>query len=264
MKKAALITALALLLAVMPVPAAAAQPGGRVNVTVAPFAVTLNGMKYDNAYSEYPLLVYRDITYFPMTYFDARWLGLSTFWSAETGLAVDIGEAEPANYHPNTRASKNASYCKATVAASKIAVNGKTVDNASEPYPLLVFREVTYFPLTWRFCVDEFGWSYSWSAKNGLVINAANAVTCAGYTWFLRNDILYRTDAAGREEAVYDAGGRYRIRIRYYENVPDPLVPYLEFANDESPTMATMYRYPLTAAGLGEPETRINWDPAWK
>lgn len=66
------------------------------------------------------------------------------------------------------------------------------------------------------------------------------------------------------EIAVYDAGGRYRIRIRYYENVPDPLVPYLEFANDESPTMATMYRYPLTAAGLGEPETRINWDPAWK
>lgn len=30
-----------------------------------------------------------------MTHFDARWLGLSTFWSAETGLtAAGLGEPE--------------------------------------------------------------------------------------------------------------------------------------------------------------------------
>lgn len=33
-----------------------------------------------------------------------------------------------------------------------------------------MFRDVTYFPLTWRFAVDEFGWMYSFDSKNGLNI----------------------------------------------------------------------------------------------
>ena len=43
--------------------------------------------------------------------------------------------------------------------------------NGNEEYPLLLFRDVTYFPLTWRFAVQEFGWSYYFDMTNGLVIS---------------------------------------------------------------------------------------------
>ena len=56
-----------------------------------------------------------------------------------------------------------------------IRVNGTSVDNAAEPYPLLLFRDVTYFPLTWRFAVNEFGWQYSFDSENGLVITNPDA-----------------------------------------------------------------------------------------
>jgi hypothetical protein len=39
---------------------------------------------------------------------------------------------------------------------------------------LLSFRDVTYFPLTWRFVHDEFGWDYQWSDTDGLSITSHN------------------------------------------------------------------------------------------
>lgn len=49
-------------------------------------------------------------------------------------------------------------------------VNGEVIDNSKEKYPLLLFRDVTYFPLTWRFAVDEFGWNYTFDMEQGLQI----------------------------------------------------------------------------------------------
>ncbi len=60
---------------------------------------------------------------------------------------------------------------EATIAEFPIYVNDKNINNFMEEYPLLLFRDVTYFPLTWRFAVEEFGWSYYFDTTNGLVIN---------------------------------------------------------------------------------------------
>ena len=32
------------------------------------------------------------------------------------------------------------------------------------------FRGVTYFPLSWRYAHDEFGWDIKWDAKTGLQV----------------------------------------------------------------------------------------------
>jgi hypothetical protein len=53
-------------------------------------------------------------------------------------------------------------------------VNGKVISNSKEQYPLLSFRNVTYFPLTWRFAHDEFGWDYKWNTSGGLSITSHN------------------------------------------------------------------------------------------
>lgn len=141
------------------------------NVTLPKFNVTLNGQKVENEYSKYPLIVYKDITYFPMTYNTTRFLGVETNWSESSGL--DIKKTGIAGNFDNYKTDvKNVESYQVSIPTFKITVNGKVVDNSKEEFPLLVFRDVTYFPMTWKFSVDEFGWEYNFTNENGLVIKS--------------------------------------------------------------------------------------------
>ena len=62
------------------------------NVTLPDFNIRLNGVKIDNQSREYPLIVYNNIIYFPMTYFDSMFLGLETIWDDITGLKINVSE----------------------------------------------------------------------------------------------------------------------------------------------------------------------------
>lgn len=143
-----------------------------VSVSLPTFKITMNNIKIDNNERLYPIIVYKDITYVPMTYRDSRFLGLETKWSFEEGLQVNK-ISTTINYNPD-RGYSGSELEKAYIPESRIRVNGKEIYNKSEAYPLLLFRDITYFPLTWRFMVDEFGWSSSFDAVNGLIINSSS------------------------------------------------------------------------------------------
>ncbi len=173
MKKIAGVVCTALLaMGLHTAPALAAD----VTVTLPTFPVTLNGVTMEQSKSQYPMIVYKDITYVPMTWADTRLLGLDSSWTQQTGLIIDKADVvqdqktAQSNYKPYKTNTVNGKSYKASIASGKITVNGKSINNSSEKYPLLLFRDVTYFPLTWRFAVTEFGWNYSFDAKNGLVI----------------------------------------------------------------------------------------------
>lgn len=157
--------------------------GEPVKVTLPAFPVTLNNQTLSNAYSQYPFLVYKDITYVPMTYYDCRLLGLKTDWSFQNGLAIDKNSESFHEYERSLNSQKNRTSLTAQIADGKIKVNGKTIQNSKEEYPLLFFRDVTYFPLTWRFAVNEFGWDYHFSHKNGLVISSIPLKTNMSEIW---------------------------------------------------------------------------------
>jgi len=111
-----------------------------------------------------------------MTYFDCRFLGLETAYSLQAGL--DINKTGAAgSYNDYATNVKNPQKATAKTADFPIRVNGKSVDNKKEQYPLLLFKDVTYFPLTWRFAVDEFGWDYRFSNEKGLEISSVKTVT---------------------------------------------------------------------------------------
>ena len=147
-----------------------------VTATLPTFPVTLNGVAMEQQYAQYPLLVYKDITYVPMTWEETRLLGLETTYTQADGLGVNktavVREQSvlQAEYEPYKVDAANGASHQAVVAEGAIHVNHKSIDNASEEYPLLLYRDITYFPLTWRFAVDEFGWDYSFDMTNGLVI----------------------------------------------------------------------------------------------
>lgn len=173
MKRGIAVSLTALVLAgLFTVPVRAAE---RVEVTLPEFPVTLNGQTTSSEHSRYPFLVYKDITYFPMTYHDGRLLGLYTRWTAESGLEIRKNDAPYYEYVREVTEETNARTHTAQIVKGPIRVNGTSIDNANEPYPLLLFRDVTYFPLTWRFAVEEFGWQYTFDSENGLVITNPEA-----------------------------------------------------------------------------------------
>lgn len=183
MKKAASVVCTTLLaMGLFTAPAMAAD----VTVTLPTFPVTLNGVTMEQSKSQYPMLVYKDITYVPMTWADTRLLGLESNWTQQGGLVINKAgtvqsQAEARNaYAPYKANTANKSSYPAVTASGKITVNKKAITNSSEQYPLLVFRDVTYFPLTWRFAVNEFGWEYSFDQKNGLVITPKATASGSG------------------------------------------------------------------------------------
>lgn len=173
---------IALVLAtLLQMPVFAAEGGEKVTVRLPTFDVTLNGTKIESAYDEYPLIVYQDITYFPMTYHSSRFMHLKANYYEPDPMfsgVLFIGYADQSESEWTVyRASKkNKTTDTAVISEARIAVNtldqNEFIDNAEEEYPLLNFRGVTYFPLTWRFAAEEFGWDYGFDAKTGLTINS--------------------------------------------------------------------------------------------
>ena len=165
---------LLLALSQIPIPAWGAE---NCTVTLPEFKVTINGEKFDNSYSKYPLLLYKDITYFPLTYYDCRLLGVSTLYDQQNGLALIKDDSGYSEYLRELTSQKNAKQQTAQIAQGPITIGGQTIDNAKEEYPFLLFRNVTYMPLTWKYAVDEFGWQYSFDLTNGLVITGEAELT---------------------------------------------------------------------------------------
>lgn len=150
-----------------------------VTVTLPTFPVTLNGYEMQPTHDEYPVIVYQDITYFPMTYHYGSFLGLDTLWADNTLTVKKVATtSKDLRWYEKKEANKNK--YTASIATSNIIVNGKNIQNSKEQYPLLLFRDVTYFPLTWRFAVEEFGWQYTFDAKNGLKINSKSEIEING------------------------------------------------------------------------------------
>jgi len=145
---------------------------GRKRVYVPEYPFVVNGISLDYSEAMYPLIVYNDITYFPMTWHHCRMLGITTRWESDTNelfIKREDSEWEIPDYG---RIDNTEAYLYAPVADYDIYVNDKKIDNSSEEYPILTFRKVTYFPMTWEYMAEEFGWSYTFDNENGLVINS--------------------------------------------------------------------------------------------
>lgn len=143
----------------------------QVKIGLPSFPVQINGVNIDPYKAEYPPIVYKDITYLPMTWDYTRTLGLTYTWSESEGLRINgqkgIYALRPA---ADTESSnKNIAYTAVPV-TYPVFVNDKPIENGSEEYPLLSFRDITYFPMTWRFMHDEFQMKLSWNAQDGFAI----------------------------------------------------------------------------------------------
>ena len=149
-----------------------AEAAMRADVVTA--KVTLNGQVIDNKNAKYPLLSYSNITYFPMTYQLSRFMGVETDWNnAAKSLNITAGGAQSAYVAEPGKAPKGS--VSVTLPSYRISVNGALIDNKEATYPIFNYNGVTYFPLTFRYAYESFGWGYQWDAENGLRIDTTSA-----------------------------------------------------------------------------------------
>ena len=172
MRSKTIILFISLALAITLFAGAAYGSAGYATVTIPSFPITLNETLFDFRYDKYPFILYKDITYFPMTYKHCAYLGVAAEWRSGDGLYVAAIGSLSGNPPDYGRGNNKASSYKARIADFPIHVNGRLIDNSKEEYPLLVFRDVTYFPVTWRFATEELSWEISWG--DGLEIRRVN------------------------------------------------------------------------------------------
>lgn len=146
-----------------------------VKINLPEFPITINSLEVDNDRLEYPMIVYNNITYFPMTYEFSKGLGLNLSFTADEGFSVAYSAA---NTNPFTVKYLDFAPLQRDLNASlpsyPIKVNNTVIQNENEIYPLLTYKEITYFPITWRFAVEDFGWQYAFDTKKGLEISVSN------------------------------------------------------------------------------------------
>lgn len=217
-----------------------------VTVKIPNFKVRLNGETMDNTYSQYPLIVYKDITYFPMTYHNCRFLGLETKWAPQKPLEIEKKNISAAYYFYGQN-TKNKTTYTASISNDFVSINGRDIDQDDvSKYPLLKFRNVRYFPLTWKYAVDNFGWKYEYTPEKGLIIESdnkrvnsiakidkfddsfADVVYHDGYVYYRnkKGDFIMRAPVNNLKQAVKI----FKMPINHYTDRPEN--PTLEVKDD--------------------------------
>lgn len=155
-----------------------------VTVEIPNFPVTVNEVEYNSKYSEYPFLIYNDITYMPMTYDFATYMGLNiifdtsaVYHKGETILHIANGKRTASELGQYLKEEENKVSYVAVIPdyPTYISFEGKEYDNSSL-YPIINLNGVTYIPLTWNVMHTLLDWDYSFDNDRGLIINSEEAV----------------------------------------------------------------------------------------
>ncbi len=141
------------------------------------FDVSINGVVISDKRPFHPIICYNDIVYIPLDWVYCNWLGIDISLGENDEIIIDHSGKENSfvTWHgawgegviPNRDRRETDG-----MISNKVMVNGREIDNASETYPLLQYYDhEVYFPLTWEWIVNEFGWCHDWDAQTGLTIH---------------------------------------------------------------------------------------------
>ncbi|TBL75731.1 YHYH domain-containing protein [Paenibacillus thalictri] len=130
-------------------------PEGTVKVKLPSYKIFINKQQVLNASSKYPIFEYKDITYIPMTWNYTQALGIENKWDPEIGLIIRKTDNKAAKLNADPGIPASQLYAK--LPDFNVFINDAWVDNSQEEYPILVLNDITYFPLTWQYAVEELG-----------------------------------------------------------------------------------------------------------
>lgn len=150
MKKKFSVILLSMLLCFNIISVAGVGNSKKWTVTWPGYAVVINGETINNEELKYPILNYNGITYVPLTYNLARFMGIETNWSPQEGLSL-LSTGISAEYAPE-KLSQSRVRPKVTVEALTFPVDLE--EPLDTDYPLFMYNGIVYLPLTYEYCGD--------------------------------------------------------------------------------------------------------------
>ena len=219
-----------------------------VEVSLPWFEVWLDGdIAMENAYAQYPVIFYNNILYFPLTFEMTRYMSLDTEWSTDQGLNVTHKDISGPYIFPQAL-TKNRDRYTASIPTFPVRINGKLYDSTKEQHPLLLFRDVTYLPITWDFCHNEF----QWEIENALEEGHISITNSSPFRFWLEYDnpheyygVVARDD--GHAVLYSHIAGVYRERFDFGEDVSD----YVRQITIEKKFGRTLLKYYTGGAVMG-------------
>jgi len=157
-------------------PAGLARQHTTVTVTLPSDPVWLQGVLLNQINNRYPLIEHGNTLYFPLTWNLSRFMGIETAWSEADGLSI-VHSARFAPLDPPDDYFNDllATY-RATIKRQPITLNGRIIMPPSVGLPWLIFRGVTYLPLT-AAMIEELRWQVHMYPERGIDIEAGNVAT---------------------------------------------------------------------------------------
>lgn len=171
---------LILMLLILPLTLISKTNAKSVDVHLPTFDIYVNEVKVENDYKKYPFIVYKGITYFPLTYDDAKFMGWNLKWIQKT-KELHVVFTEQVNYqwgdYKQVKGkTKNKKIMKAKTPEFKIKFGDEYVPKMIGKYPVLVYNDVTYLPLVSDYYYEDSSMSYVFSKEKGLEITRPEAL----------------------------------------------------------------------------------------
>lgn len=151
-----------------------------VDIHLPTFDIYVNEVKVENDYKKYPFIVYKGITYFPLTYDDTKFMGWNLKWIKKT-RELHVVSTEQVNYqweeYKQVKGkTKNKKIMKAKTPEFKIKFGEKYLPKTIGKYPVLVYNHVTYIPLVYDYNYEDSCMSFVFSKEKGLEITRPEAL----------------------------------------------------------------------------------------
>lgn len=145
-----------------------------VDIHLPTFDIYVNEVKVENDYKKYPFIVYKGITYFPLTYDDTKFMGWNLKWIKKT-RELHVVSTEQVNYqweeYKQVKGkTKNKKIMKAKTPEFKIKFGDEYLPKTIGKYPVLVYNHVTYIPLVYDYKYEDSCMSFVFSKEKGLEI----------------------------------------------------------------------------------------------
>ncbi len=190
MKKILIVFALVAIM-MFPLTAHASE---NVTADISPFSHNIVFTDFYNYAVEYPVLLYRNVSYIPLTSSMCNELYLSVAFTPEDGLYVARGGGRGNIGTERNRVLGSINYTnpangkvEALIPDYPVFINGREYDSKDAEYPMLNFRGITYLPLTYDIITKEFDFDFSFD-------NEKKHLTLHGNSWYSSPSFIACTD----------------------------------------------------------------------
>lgn len=157
--------------------------GNDIVASISPFKVKVNESGYIEN-NTYPSLFYNNVVYIPMTYNVGEFLGMTIEWVDGYDQKVllltkkekrEVIETDNVKEYGVEKKPVKANVSDCTIAVCK----GENLDlvRGTKEYPLLMYKDIIYIPLTWDNIVEKLEWKYSFDEANVMNIETSQSIT---------------------------------------------------------------------------------------